>query len=264
VTLLVLTSASGSPGVTTSALGLALTWPRPVLLVEADPTGGSALLAGYFRGKEAHARGLLDLAWAHRDGTLAETVTRLAMPVPGTSVSMLPGVRAHGQARNLATLWEPLAAALRALAGQDLDVIVDAGRLGLAHAPEPLLYAADLTLLAVRSDLVALSAARSWAETLQARFADLGADRGLGLLLIGPGRPYTARNVAKVLQVPVVASLAWDEKAAAVFSRGAPRPRRFTTSPLPSSLRAAGGSVIDAVGALSGDAVSLAAAGGRP
>ena len=51
--LIVLTSAAGSPGVTTTALGLALTWHRPVLLVEADPTGGSALLAGYFRGQTA-------------------------------------------------------------------------------------------------------------------------------------------------------------------------------------------------------------------
>ena len=51
--LIVLTSAAGSPGVTTTAVGLALTWPRPVLLVEADPTGGSAVLAGYFRAAPA-------------------------------------------------------------------------------------------------------------------------------------------------------------------------------------------------------------------
>jgi hypothetical protein len=48
--VIALASASGSPGVTTTALGLALLWPRPVLLIEADPTGGSGLLAGYFRG----------------------------------------------------------------------------------------------------------------------------------------------------------------------------------------------------------------------
>ena len=36
-----LASASGSPGVTTTAVGMAFSWPRPVLLVEADPTGGS-------------------------------------------------------------------------------------------------------------------------------------------------------------------------------------------------------------------------------
>ena len=41
-----LTSASGSPGVTTTAVGIAFCWPRPVLLVEADPTGGSGVLAG--------------------------------------------------------------------------------------------------------------------------------------------------------------------------------------------------------------------------
>ena len=37
MSLIVLTSASGSPGVTTTALGLALGWPRPALLVDADP-----------------------------------------------------------------------------------------------------------------------------------------------------------------------------------------------------------------------------------
>ena len=41
-----LTSASGSPGVTTTAVGIAFCWPRPALLVEADPTGGSGVLAG--------------------------------------------------------------------------------------------------------------------------------------------------------------------------------------------------------------------------
>ena len=64
--VIVLASAAGSPGVTTSTLGLALTWPRPVLLVEADPTGGSAMLAGFFRGTTAQTAGLIDLVWAHR------------------------------------------------------------------------------------------------------------------------------------------------------------------------------------------------------
>ena len=43
-----LTSASGSPGVTTTAVGIAFSWPRPALLVEADPTGGSGVLPGSF------------------------------------------------------------------------------------------------------------------------------------------------------------------------------------------------------------------------
>ena len=125
---------------TTSALGLALTWPRPVLLVEADPTGGSAVLAGYFRGVTAHTTGLIDLAWAHREGLLEDALAELPMPIPDSSASLLPGVRAHTQARSLAALWEPLAAALKRLDRTGRDVIVDAGRLGLTGSPEPLIY----------------------------------------------------------------------------------------------------------------------------
>ncbi len=79
--VIVLASAAGSPGVTTSAFGLALTWPRPVLLIEADPTGGSAMLAGFFRGTTAQTTGLLDLAWAHRQGLLADALAELPMPI---------------------------------------------------------------------------------------------------------------------------------------------------------------------------------------
>ena len=35
--IIVLTSVGASPGVTTTALGLALQWPRECLLVDADP-----------------------------------------------------------------------------------------------------------------------------------------------------------------------------------------------------------------------------------
>ena len=44
--IVTLTSARGGTGVTTAAVGLAAVWPRPVLLVEADPCGYSAILAG--------------------------------------------------------------------------------------------------------------------------------------------------------------------------------------------------------------------------
>jgi hypothetical protein len=247
--MVVLASASGSPGVTTSALGLALTWPRPVLLVEADPTGGSAVLAGYFRGAAPHTTGLIDLAWAHRDGSLAAALPELTMQVPGTSVSLMPGVRAHGQSRSLTGLWDPLAAALKGLDGAGQDVIVDAGRLGLDGCPEPLVYGADLTLLVMRSDLVGLSAARSWADTLRNGFATTGGAGRLGILLVGEGRPYRSREVAKVLKVPVTASLAWQPEAAAVFAHGAKASRRFDGSALPRSLKAARLSVASAIDA---------------
>lgn len=238
--VVVLTSAAGSPGVTTSALGLALTWPRPVLLVEADPTGGSGILAGFFRGDVASSRGLIDLALAHRDGDLAEALASAVLPLPGTDALLLPGVRGHLQSRSLGAVWGPLGAALRGLERNGQDVIVDAGRLGLEGSPRALMAGADLTLLTMRTTLPALSAARSWAASLREDFTGRGATPRLGSLLVGEGQPYRAREVRKVLGIPSTATLPWEPDVAEVFSLGASRPRRFDSSPLVRALRAAG------------------------
>ena len=248
--LIALFSASGSPGVTASALGLALTWSRPVLLVEGDPTGGSAVFAGYLRAESAPTTSLIDLALAQRHGRLTEAIAQSTLQMPGppdSAVFLLPGTRAHGQARSLLPLWETLAAELKALEATGQDVIVDAGRLGLAGSPEPLIYAADLALLATRTDLVSLSAARSWAQTLRAGFEGVGGTSSLGLLLVGQGEPYSARDVQKVLQIPVVVSLAWDPAAADVFAKGTKAPRRFDSSRLVRSLAEARTSIHSAV-----------------
>ncbi|MGL5858793.1 MAG: hypothetical protein ACRC35_10405 [Angustibacter sp.] len=244
--LIALFSASGSPGVTTSALALALTWSRPVLLVEADPTGGAAVFAGYLRAESAPASSLVDLALAERHGQLTEAIARCTLRMPGppdSAVYLLPGTRAHGQARSLLPLWGALAAELKALEATGQDVIVDAGRLGLAGSPEALIYAADLALLVTRTDLVSLSAARSWAQTLRTGFEGVGGGSSLGLLLVGEREPYSARDVQKVLQIPVTASLAWDPPAAEVFAKGAKAPRRFDSSNLVRSLTAARSSI---------------------
>ncbi|SDP60888.1 hypothetical protein SAMN04489867_3121 [Pedococcus dokdonensis] len=248
--LIVLFSASGSPGVTASALGLALTWSRPVLLVEGDPTGGSAVFAGYLRAESAPTNSLIDLALAQRHGQLSEAIAESTVRMPGppdSAVSLLPGTRAHGQARSLLPLWETLAAELKALEATGQDVIVDAGRLGLAGSPEPLIYAADLALMVTRTDLVSLSAARSWAQTLRTEFEGVGGMSSLGLLLVGQGEPYSARDVQKVLQIPVIASLAQDVAGADVFAKGAKAPRRFDSSRLVRSLTAARTSIQSAV-----------------
>ena len=245
--LIVLTSASGSPGSTTTAVGLALAWHRPVVLVEADPTGGSPILAGYFRGTVAPGRGLIDLALAHRDDHVEAALPGTLMPIPDSAPAaarepeawLLPGIRSHAQARSLTPVWEPLRQAFTALERTGQDVIVDAGRVGLTGSPDPLIRGADLTLLTVRTDLVSLSGAKSWAQTLREDLETGGATGALGLLLVGEKRPYAAADVAKVLGLPVTAAIAWDTPGAAVFSHGAAPPRRFESSPLVRSLRAA-------------------------
>lgn len=221
--LITLTSASGAPGVTTTALGLASCWPRPCLLVEADPSGSSALLAGYWRGTRDHT-GVVDLVKAHRAGVLADALLRMAMPIDGTQAAVIIGSRSHEQSAGLSRLWEPLTVVLRDLAARDQDVIVDAGRLGLEGSPAPLIDQADVTVLVARSSLVAVAGARSWALSLLDGSAP---GHELRLLLVGAGRPYSAGEVSRALGVAMVGSIGWDPARAAVFSDGAalPEPR---------------------------------------
>ena len=247
--LITLASACGAPGVTTTALGLALAWPRPVVLVEADPSGGSAILAGYCRGEVAHDRGLVNLAMAHRGGEdLSDALPGVLMRLPGSGVDLLAGLRSHAQAASAAVLWEPLAVALSALDRAGTDVIVDAGRLGLTGGPLPLLRAADVALLVTRTTLPALAGARSWAKSLGEELTTAGAST-VGLLLVGEGHPYTAREITGVLGLPVLASVAWDPVSAETFHLGSAPGRRFEQAALARSLRAAVSAITTRAGA---------------
>ncbi|HQA15252.1 MAG TPA: hypothetical protein PLD94_13900 [Ornithinibacter sp.] len=238
--LIVLTSANGSPGVTSSALGLAMAWPRPSILVDADPTGSRAIPAGYFRGGQLPTEGsIIDLALAHRQGSLVEELPRLLMRIPNTHIQLLNGPVRHNQARALDSLWEPLAGVFKNLERNGQDVIVDAGRLGLEGSPFKLLAAADLALLVTRSTVPALVGAASWSPTLRDTFTRSGAATSLGALIVGPGMPFTASEVAKTLQMPAVASLEWDPTSAEVFSVGNQPRRKFENAGLSKSLRAA-------------------------
>ena len=129
--VITLTSASGSPGVTTTALGWALSRGRPTVLVDADPTGGASMLAGYLRGQMVPPDALLELWTAQQQGRLRAALPSLTMSLPDSQVGLLPGTRSHGQARGLVGLWEPLLAALKALEGTGQDVLVDVGGTGL-------------------------------------------------------------------------------------------------------------------------------------
>lgn len=239
--LITLVSAHGAPGVTTTSLALALAWPRPSMLVEADPSGAGALQAGYFRGAPMPGAGtLLDLVMAQQANALAQELPTVTGRIPNSTVDLLRGILTHSQSRVLTPLWEPLAEVLRDLERNGQDVLVDGGRLGTQNSPTALMHRADLTLVVTRSTLPALVAAQPWLETLRDDLDPAGTNANLGLLLVGPGQPYSAREVARVLQVPVVASLAWDPVSAEVFSLGnQPSQRRFESAPLPKSLRAA-------------------------
>jgi len=203
------------------------------------------------RGQFVLPESLIELALASQDGTLSPAVVGSHLvTLAGSSARFLPGIRSHDQARALVGLWEPLADVFAEIGLSGHDVVVDAGRAGLYGHAQALVDRADLTLLVLRSSLVALSGARSWADTLRERFARAAGSQSLGVLLIGEDEPYSAREVARVLGLPVVACVAWDPAAAAVLSDGAdPKARglqrlagrsAWDDSALLRSLRAAG------------------------
>ena len=64
MTVTVLTSASGAPGVTTTAVGLTVHWPESCLLVDGDYQ--QAVLAGYLGGSQVTRNGIVHVINAAR------------------------------------------------------------------------------------------------------------------------------------------------------------------------------------------------------
>jgi hypothetical protein len=240
--VLVLTSCSGAPGVTTLAVGLALTWPRRALLVDADPGAPQAVLAGYLTGQSAGGKGLLRVAEAHRDRRdLREAVIDQCLTLAETDGDrrlFLPGFTRPGSATHFAGVWDDLADTLDRLGDVDLDVVVDAGRLGPLGLPPALLERSALTVVLVGSSLRAVLAARVQLPVLaEAQRARSGAGGRTGLVVVDEGHPYRAAEIGKALRVEVVARLPHDPASAAHFSDGAPQHRKFAAAPLVRAVR---------------------------
>lgn len=233
--IFVLVSAGGSPGVTTTGLGLALTWPREVLLADCDRHPNQAVLAGYLRGVPAGGRGLSGLAQTYRAQLLAtsERLVDQTVPLdanPTRPRRFLPGFTNPGSAVLFDRFWPQLVAQFDDLHAHQSDVLVDSGRLEADGLPEPLLARARKVLVLTRSDLPALAALRIHLPDLRAAVAASTAE--LELVVVGGGRPYPATEIAHQLELPLAADLAWDPTTAAVLSQGDPPPKKLVERPL--------------------------------
>jgi hypothetical protein len=228
--VIVLMSGGGSPGVTTTAVGLALAWPRSVLVVEADPTGSSGILPGYLRGQQAPSRTVIDLALALQQGHLSATLWGLGLPLTSIrdDVRLIASVKTHRQAAAMLGAWEALGDEFRLLGRAGIDVLIDAGRLGLEYFPGTLISGAALCLLVTRCTLPAIGTARTAAHYL-VRVAEQ--DQVVaGLLLIGAGQTYPGREIARYLGLPVRAELPLDARSASAYSEGVTPERRWRRS----------------------------------
>lgn len=166
-----LVSAKGSAGVTTSAILMAALWPRPAVLVEADPAGGD--LRYWYSDEHARPlradRGVVSLLTARgqQEGLAAGAGLAAHMQTLPGGLPVLVGPDGPAQVEATQGLWDRLASST---AEHDGHVVVDAGRLTnratLAHTM-PLLRACDLTLLVCRATVPSLAHAKELFNLLQ-------------------------------------------------------------------------------------------------
>ena len=218
--LLVVGAGKAAPGATASAIALTLTWPRPVLLVDADPAGGD-VLPGLLPGRASGEAGLLTWSTQTRRVAALEAITAigdhvLALP-EAPHAWVMPGLASGVQSAGVVASWSRIAQALARVASiTGRDVIVDAGRLGESSC-WPVIAAADQVLVAVRGTARSVSATVSALETITRKIGDT--DRAW-LLLVEAG-PYSAAEVSSETTRPVAGSLRQDARAAAALTEGA-------------------------------------------
>lgn len=245
-----LTSASGSPGVTTTAVGLTLHWPESCLLVDADYQ--QAVLTGYLQGRQLTSNGVVHVINAARvSPNVRDAVWRQSIPLPeddpdGRRRLLLPGLVSPQAAPALNQSWLPIAAALHDLDDAGIDVIVDLGRLTPSGVHPGLLDVASRVLLVTRPILRAVGACHWAASRLVEQTANLNSAVKVGLLLVrrpplavatlqAPGE-HDSREIEEFLPVKVAGSVVYDPLNAALLSDGGDRGPKFARSGYAGSL----------------------------
>jgi hypothetical protein len=200
-----------SPGLTTSALALALSWPEPgrMLLAELDPDGGT--IAG--RHAANPDPGLNTLAASGRHYLSPGMVTSNLQRLPGGLPVLLSSPSPDRCVAALAALNPVgLGETLRDVPG--FDVLADCGRIDSNSPVLPVLREADVVLFVVRATLEDIVGLRARLETL-----DLADGARAGIVVVDSG-PHKVDDVAAAFTLPVVGNLAWDTRAATAICEG--------------------------------------------
>ena len=233
-----LTSAGHSPGVTGLGVALAISSAEPMLLVDANREPDQSVLAGYLQGVDPGRRGLGGLLQAHRERrALSDCLDAMALPLGGEEGhDFLPGFSHPGMVSLFGPVWPELGSAMD---GVVRDVVVDAGRIMPEGLPSGLVTGCSGVAVVTGSRLVDLAALRLYLPLV---VAAAGEER-VGLVVVGPGRPYGSGEIGHQFGLGVWAKLAWAPAEAAVFSAGEPAPRKLMSSNYLDDVRALGESL---------------------
>lgn len=214
-------SLTGSPGATTTALTWATCSATPTLLVEADLTGGSAVLAGRLRGQIPHHKTILAVAGTELEDDQLAVLQAQTLPLPGavSDSSVIPTIARHTQALGLDPAWPTILSALRQLSDSaGMDVLVDVGRLTTRATPWAVLDGMDAVLVTARAalpDLTCLTNNLSWVSDHLPRAL-------LGVVLVEAAyEGWSTKEVSGILRpTPVLGTIPNLPKAAAAYSHG--------------------------------------------
>lgn len=225
--LICVSSAHGSPGATTLALLAAGCWPRPAVVIEADPAGG-VLAVRYGLGRTP---GLADLAAAVDTHAPSDALWGSAQALPGG----LRVVVAPESGDVTVGILDDVAGPLGrwCLPIDNVDVIVDCGRTFTGIPTVALMESASAVLVVARSTADELYPAAHRVHALAER---TGCEH-LGLVLVGR-RPHRPDEVAAQLHVPVLGVVDDDPRTAQAFVRGGGAGRALRRSPLVRSVQA--------------------------
>ncbi len=235
MSIVLLTHAGGSPGVTTTSLAMALRWPSEVLLADCDPHANQTILAGYLEAQPTSGVGLASFAAAARAHLLRPDQLRedaLALPGAASNAMFYPGFSHPSSASIFAPLWPDMAEQFRSLAASGTDVLVDIGRLTSDPPAGSLVGVADEILFVVRSGLPSLAVTRIWRQHLQECVQNTKPGLRISLVVVGPGRPYTAREISQQFDIPLRGEIAWEPKDAEALHEGKPLRAGFERRPL--------------------------------
>lgn len=229
MTTVVVTSAGASPGASALCVALGMAWcrgdPDRTVLVEADPSGGR--LSSRF-GLEAEPSLATYVSDARR-GATPSLILRNIQRVGSLAVLHCPAdpelarqVLNRG-ARDLAQLI-----------GQcEMDAVVDLGRLDQAGPAMPFAVLADQVLIVTRPRFDEVQALLFRRRLL----AEAGCN--VGLVTVGD-EPHRPREVAAAADLPLMAALPDDPRAAWAFCGGRFTEKRLTRTRLWKSVLALG------------------------
>jgi hypothetical protein len=211
--LISLLSAKGSPGVTTLSLGLAARWPRPgAVVVEVDPAGGDlAARFGHPPAVPGQEPGLSAMA-ATRSGSRSrpDPAAWVQATAPGVDVvATEPGTTVT--AASLQELSERGPALLEELARGRPAVLLDAGRWDTGSLANPLIAAANMTIMVLRPSLDQF-------RQVEARLPALRTQaRHLRLVVVGD-HPWAPADIAAGLGVKLAGAVPVDRQGAGLLS----------------------------------------------